>query len=141
MGKFAPGNPENTVVESGQAETARHSARKNDRFKRFQQDPCDDQEAGDGRKNHAAFSNAAFNVISAFNRRETGQFAFALEAADSNAASEIPGMRAATSRWIFEMVQPASSFSSVTFAMARIFSGVKFMVPSCAESAMAKQAA
>src|SRR5580700_2032290 len=135
MGKFAPGNPENTVVESGQAETARHSARKNDRFKRFQQDACD------GRKNHAAFSNAAFNVISAFNRRETGQFAFALEAADSNAASEIPGMRAATSRWIFEMVQPASSFSSVTFAMARIFSGVKFMVPSCAESAMAKQAA
>src|ERR1700683_3552073 len=140
MSKLAPGEPQDAVVEPGQTETARHSARKHDGFKRFQQNPRDDEEPGYC-KNHAAFSKTAFNVISALNRRETGQFAFALAAADSNAASEMPGMRAARSRWIFEMVQPASSFSSVTFAAARIFSGVKLMVPSCAVSAMAKQAA
>src|ERR1700728_2418298 len=109
MCKLAPGNPQDAVVQPGQAESARHSARKNDRFKCFQQNACDDQEADGSPQNHAAFSRTAFNVISALNSRETGQFAFALLAADSNAASEMPGMRAATSRWIFEMVQPASS--------------------------------
>src|SRR6202035_798400 len=39
------------------------------------------------------------------------------------------------------MVQPASSFSSVTLALARIVCGAKFIVPSWAESAIAKQAA
>src|ERR1700735_2222394 len=39
------------------------------------------------------------------------------------------------------MVQPASSFSSVTVEVARIVCGVKFIVPSCAESAMAKHPA
>src|SRR5579862_4222702 len=119
MSELAPRNPQHAVVQPGEAETPRHSARENDRFERLQQNPRDNEEPGDG-KNHAAFSKTAFNVISALNKRETGQFAFALAAADSNAASEIPGMRAATSRWIFEMVQPASSFSSVTFAVARI---------------------
>ncbi len=97
MSKLTPGNPQDAVVQPGQAETARNSAWKHDRFKRFQQNPRDDEKP-DYYKNHAAFSKTAFNVISALSRRETGQFAFALAAADSNAASEMPGMRAATSR-------------------------------------------
>ena len=79
--------------------------------------------------------------ISALKRRDTGQLALALAAADSNAVCVIPGIRAARSRWILEMVQPASSFSSETVAVTLMLSGVKFMVLSCAERAMAKQPA
>src|SRR5215469_9872713 len=137
----APRGPSEAVVQTSEAPPAGDAPRQDDRFEGFPQNDHDDNDSGDGRKNHAACSKCASMVISAFRTRETGQLAFALDAALWKASAEMPGMLAATSRWILEMVQPASSFSRVSVAVVRRLCGVKFMVPSCAERAMVKHPA
>ena len=64
-----------------------------------------------------------------------------VSAADWKASADIPETRPATSRWILDIVHPASSFSRLTVALVRRLSGVTLMVPSCAASAMVKQPA
>ena len=93
-----PGNPRRQIKHSRQAEPSGNAPGQNDGFERVPKDDGDDEKADDSRKDQAACSRCASIVISAFKSRDTGQFAFALAAADSNALAEMPGTRAETSR-------------------------------------------
>jgi len=93
-----PGNPCRQVEQARYPKPAGDAPGQNDSFERVPKDNNDDEKADDGRKDQAACSRCASIVISAFRSRDTGQFAFALAAADSNALAEMPGTRAETSR-------------------------------------------
>ena len=80
-------------------------------------------------------------VISALNSFEIGQPAFAFAAAVWNASSSAPGILAVTSRWIFVIANPESSFSNRTAAVVLIYSGSKPAFVNCPDKAIEKQPA
>src|SRR5712692_1831388 len=80
-------------------------------------------------------------VILALSTLETGQPLLASFAAFWKAAASAFGTRPNTSRCTAVMVQPESSFSMVRVAVVLMLSGVRLAPPSCAESAIEKQAA
>src|ERR1700728_581520 len=87
------------------------------------------------------YPSFASMVILAFSTFETGQPDLAFWATVLNASALAPGTFATTSRWTAVIAHPASSFSMVSVADVLMLSGVRFAPPSCADSAIEKQAA
>ena len=85
----------------------------------------------------APYKNRPSSVISAAARTfETGQFFFAVSAISWNFAASMPGTLALVVRWIFAILNPASSLIRSTLALVSIFFGGVLLRVSAPERAI-----